>query len=361
MNYVTLTVLENYSRISKFLTLTSPEKRAIEQRFWDLRKRFYRDLWRESASRIGAKIEEIGSDFQCITRNDLHTFVQMDKVMLDSNLTLRLAGNKPLTHQLLETIEGYRAPRYLEFRFSQLDDALKFLSDSTQACVVKPASGTGGGSGVTTGIDSKQKLINATILARKFCSNIVIEEEVKGHSYRLLFLNSDLIHAVRRDPPEVRGDGRSSIKQLMEIETSNRLTGNTPRALSPLLIDMECKNTLNAQNLSPNYVPKKDESIKVKQVVNQNCSRESHSVTDQVHPETITLAQNIIRIMGCELAGIDIITTDIGQPLHATGGIIGEVNTTPGLHHHYLLADKSPHEQGVCETILEYIFKKKHS
>jgi glutathione synthase/RimK-type ligase-like ATP-grasp enzyme len=39
--------------------------------------------------------------------------------------------------------------------------------------------------------------------------------------------------------------------------------------------------------------------------------------------------------VGTRLAGIDVITTDPGVPLGESGGVILEVNATPGYHHHY--------------------------
>jgi cyanophycin synthetase len=48
--------------------------------------------------------------------------------------------------------------------------------------------------------------------------------------------------------------------------------------------------------------------------------------------------------LGIRLAGVDVITRDPGVSLHASGGRVTEVNTTPGLHWHYLV--RSP-EAGV--------------
>jgi D-alanine-D-alanine ligase-like ATP-grasp enzyme len=35
------------------------------------------------------------------------------------------------------------------------------------------------------------------------------------------------------------------------------------------------------------------------------------------------------------LVGVDVITTDPGRPLADVGGVVLEVNTTPGLSYHY--------------------------
>jgi hypothetical protein len=48
-----------------------------------------------------------------------------------------------------------------------------------------------------------------------------------------------------------------------------------------------------------------------------------------------------VRAVGLRLAGVDVVTTDIGRPLVETGGVVTEVNGGPGLHHHYLVADRA--------------------
>ncbi len=63
----------------------------------------------------------------------------------------------------------------------------------------------------------------------------------------------------------------------------------------------------------------------------------------------------ILTRFGIELGGLDLLTPDIGVPLAECGGVINEVNTTPGLHHHVLIAEESK-ELPVAEMILEYIF-----
>jgi D-alanine-D-alanine ligase-like ATP-grasp enzyme len=41
------------------------------------------------------------------------------------------------------------------------------------------------------------------------------------------------------------------------------------------------------------------------------------------------------------VAGVDVITPDASQPLEQSGGVVAEVNGTPGIHHHYHVADKA--------------------
>jgi cyanophycin synthetase len=96
--------------------------------------------------------------------------------------------------------------------------------------------------------------------------------------------------------------------------------------------------------------------VTVKKAINQNSSEQNHTVTAEVHPETAAACARLVKDLGVQFAGIDIISKDIGVPLTANGGVIGEINTTPGIHHHYLVAE-SRRGPGVAAHLLAFMFR----
>jgi cyanophycin synthetase len=78
-------------------------------------------------------------------------------------------------------------------------------------------------------------------------------------------------------------------------------------------------------------------------------------VTDQVHPEIADMATLAARVVGLDIAGIDLVVQDISRPLAAQGGAIIEVNASPGL-----LAHLKPAEGGqprpVGAAIVDQLF-----
>jgi D-alanine-D-alanine ligase-like ATP-grasp enzyme len=243
----------------------------------------------------------------------------------------------------------------LRFPLSRIVEAERFLARASNPVVVKPNSGTGAGNGVTTGIRSRAQLRRAARFASAFDGELLIEEEVPGSSHRLLYLDGKLIDAIRRDPPIVRGDGRSSIRALVRAETIRRLAGKPVMALSPLRIDLDCLNTLASKGLSAASVLPAGSQLAIKKAVNQNAAPQNHVVLDAVHPETASLAGRVVSELGVRLAGVDIISPDISVPLAVNGGRFGEINTTPGLHHHDLVAGDRI-GPGVAEVLLEHFF-----
>jgi cyanophycin synthetase len=324
--------------------------------FDKLRVRFYRDLWENAALAAGAEIEDAGYGFLQIRKGDKATFVLQSEVMLDDPVSLKIAGNKPLTYRLLAE-QGYRNPRYLEYDLASLDKAYGFLKTLGRSAVVKPARETGAGNGITTKIRSYQDLKTASIEAALANKNLLIEEEVAGSSFRLLFLDGQYIDAVRRDPPIVTGDGASNLRELIAKENVERLGASAIKSLHPVTVDLECEYCLRSQGLQLSDVPSPQALVILKTVVNQNSSGENHSVRDQVHPSVIQASSRAISILGLKLAGVDIIAPDLGVPFEESGGFIGEINTTPGLHHHYLIAEEEK-RVSVAELILDHIFSR---
>jgi D-alanine-D-alanine ligase-like ATP-grasp enzyme len=341
-----------YEQVRQLLALRE-KKQAAD--FHRLRIAFYDRFWREAAQNIGGEVEDFGYGFLRIWKNGKWTLVNLYNVSLDDHLSLQIAGNKPLMSRfLLEN--GCRVPRFVEYNLTALGSARDFLKKLKGPAVIKPASGTGGGRGVTTKIIDNGRLKKASFHAAKFGWPLLIEEEVPGDSYRLLYLSGKLIDAVRRDSPTVIGDGRRSIRELMRYETEERLREPYPgRALSPLSIDLECVFHLQRQGVTPRQTPAANQRIAVKSVVNQNSRCENHRILERVNPSLEQACSRLVTRLGFRLVGLDIMTSEIGIPLEESGGYINEVNTTPGLHHHVLVAEtdkKTP----IAELILDEIF-----
>ena len=273
----------------------------------------------------------------------------MSEVRLDDHLTLALMGNKLLTYRLLAE-QGLDVPRHARCAPTNLEPAHRLMAETGKPVVVKPVSGTGGGQGVTTGVTDAKSLRRAAWLASRFDPDLIAEEQIEGASFRLLYLDGKLIDAVRRDPPRLVGDGNSTIRQLVKAENRRRLTGRPFTALSPLRLDRDAQNYLTAQGLFPSSVPAADAIIVVKRAVNENTAAENHMVCGEVHPATAALGARLVKNLGVRFAGLDVLCRDISKPLTRANGLISEVNTTPGLHHHVLVSD--PHSAAAVGAIL---------
>ncbi|MEM9332700.1 MAG: cyanophycin synthetase [Pseudomonadota bacterium] len=322
-------------------------------RFRKIRRAYYRDLWKQTADKIGAEYEEV-SAFIRLSRNGLTTFVQDYLVMLDSHMTLEVMGNKALTLQLLNEV-GAPTPDSCKFSLANLSPA-EALIHKHGTVVVKPMSGTGGGRGVTTGVSNRDHLEKASKLAARSGPNLIAEAQLDVPCYRLLYLEGRLLDAVRRDPPVVIGDGITTIRNLIKLENFKR-TGDTERtALSALNIDRDAKNWLASIDRKLSDIPDSGERVQIKRAINENNADQNFSVARNVSKQISQGCGKISTALSVSLAGIDLYCHDIEGDFTPDNCVIGEVNTTPGLHHHYLISNAN-HSRDVASTILDFMFR----
>jgi cyanophycin synthetase len=339
----------------KFRHRYYPANRQLLQQFADVYKRYYQSYWYSAARSLGARVRELGDQFLEISDGEHTTYVRGHHVMLDTHLSRCIAENKQLTYQLLAEA-GYRGLPYLVYNLDDISRAVEFMESLDAMVVVKPMQGTGGGSGITANIRNRRQLRRASVWASGYDKDLLVEPQITGNSYRLLYLGGRFVDAVRRDPPCVTGDGRSTLTKLVAAENQRRAEGETVTSLSPITMDLECKYHLENAGMHLNYIPADGQSVVVKTVVNQNSSRENHR-EDMIHPDIIELGRHLVSALKLELAGVDIIAPTLAQPLQDCGGVINEVNTTPGLSYHDLVADRSG-SPDVGKLVLQYIFQR---
>jgi D-alanine-D-alanine ligase-like ATP-grasp enzyme len=168
---------------------------------------------------------------------------------------------------------------------------------------------------------------------------VLVEEQVKGDTIRLLYLDGQLLDAVRRGPPTVVGDGKSSISRLVRRLNQRRLDAGYKLAQVVLLYDLDMKQTLARQGLAWQSVPADGQRVVLKTVINENVADNNERVLDQVSESVISSGARAAEVVGVRLVGVDIITPDMSRRLEDVGGTILEINTGPGYHYHYFTRD----------------------
>jgi cyanophycin synthetase len=272
--------------------------------------------------------------------------------VLDDAVSLKLALDKTLVHRLL-TARGIAVPEYLEYGHRELAPALRFIADSGGACVVKPAGGGRGGAAVTGCVRTEAELARATLSAARLDTRVLIERQIPGDMYRLLFLDGELVDVVLRLAPHVTGDGRSTILQLIAAENERRIASGRPQAT--MTADLDFVFALAAGGRTPFTVPAAGERVQVKSASSENAEEENHTIRDHSQ-ELIDECAEAVRAVGLRLAGVDVVTPDVNRSLTDAGGAIIEVNGTPGFQYHYVVADRSGATR-VAIPVLERVFE----
>jgi cyanophycin synthetase len=245
-------------------------------------------------------------------------------------------------------------PDHRAFAAREPSQAVAFLESQGAACVVKPARSAHGW-GVTSQLLHPNEVRQAVRWAARFDDLLLIERQLAGAVHRLLVVDGVVVDGVRRHPPRVSGDGRSTIAELVEAEYEQRLRsrddGSVPSRFDPVtppfVLDLDGLLTLRRQGLSPNSVPAAGELVTVKTVTNQNSAADNETL-ETIPNELADLALAAASAARLSLAGIDVVAPAEGSPA------VIDVNAHPGLWHHYRVKDPA-RATDVAERILRVL------
>lgn len=333
-----LKVLRLKYKIEKYLQGIWGEKKT--EYVWD-RIPFYKQMWQNAAAKLSAEFEELAWGIWEVRYGDQRTFINIHKVQLDDPVISSLAGNKPFCYMLMQK-NGIPVPKHVTFSLNEFYKAVKFIEENGGYYVAKPAIGTGSGIGVTTHLKSVRECRRAAALASLYSNEILLESLVPGECYRLLVLNGQMIHAVRRRGIRARGDGRSTLWQIVEKKNTLRKKAKVSNGRHLIRKDRDLEATLLSQGFSTDSVVESGHDVLIKSFDSPSTENVEvrtiydEVISDSICPEIIRVAQMVAGLLNSRFAGIDIITRDPGLPLQVTGGVVNEINTNPGLHHHYL-------------------------
>ena len=298
----------------------------------------YERIWRETAAATGTELRELPDGRIELRRGDRSTVVDGNITQIDPPEAIERALDKPRVHALLADA-GVPVPQHLELDFPHLGPARAELARTGGPIVVKPASGTSGGDGATTGIRTRRELVRAAIRAARTGPHILVERQVPGDEYRLLFLDGALLDVVRRRPPAVVGDGRSTVADLLADENRRRIAARGEDGLKLVTLDLDAVLTLERSGLTLKSVPAEGERVQLKGLASQAGRRDSERVdATGLGDAFVEDCRRAVAAVGLRFGGVDVIAPDTAGRLSDAGGAVIEVNGTPGLHYHYHVA-----------------------
>ncbi len=245
----------------------------------------------------------------------------------DSAIGSKLSRNKACTASLLR-MAGLPAPTHGLAQTTE--KALGVARVIGWPVVIKPVDGERG-EGVTVGVSDEAHLQKAFDHAHRASAThtIVVEKEVSGVCHRLFIANKKLLYAVKRWPKSVHGDGRHTVRELIGI--ANHEEANKPPWLRSEAFpdDSLAEDAVRSAGFHMHEVPRQGERVPLRNIESTLWGGFDEDVTHAIHPDNLDIALRAAALFGLSVAGIDIITTDIGVPWHQSRAIINEVNFAP--------------------------------
>jgi cyanophycin synthetase len=269
-----------------------------------------------------------------------------------SILGVELASDKEGTKQILRSA-GVPVPRGSVINYlDELEDAIADVGG--YPIVIKPLNGNHG-RGITINITNWKQAEVAYDAAKAVSKSVIVERFYTGRDHRVLVVNGRVVAVAERVPAHVVGDGRSTIQELID-ETNRdprRGTGHD-NVLTKIEVDRTSWELLEQKGYDLDTVLPKGEICYLRATANLSTGGIAIDRTDDIHPENRWLAQRVVKIIGLDIAGIDVVTPDISKPLRDVDGVIVEVNAAPGFRMHVCPSQGIP--RNVAEPVIDMLF-----
>lgn len=279
---------------------------------------------------------------------------QATKTSKDAYITALIMENKLVTKKVLEK-NNIKVPKggYYENIEDALGDYYKYKGNQI---VVKPKS-TNFGIGITIfkGDFTKEEYNRAVEIGFENDNEILIEEFIKGKEYRFLVINDEVCGILHRVPANVVGDGKSTIRELVEEKNKNPLRGKgykTP--LEKISLGEAEEMFLRESNKDFDYVPLENETVYLRENSNISTGGDSIDFTDDIDDSYKEIAIKAARSVNAKITGVDMMISDIKEKASSNNYGIIEINFNPAIHIH-----SYPYKglnRKVAEKVLKLLF-----
>jgi len=260
-----------------------------------------------------------------------------------------IAGNKDLTKTLLKAC-GVPVPE------GEVVDSPEAAWDAAEdigvPVVVKPLDGNHG-RGVSLELTERADIEAAYKVAEAEGSDVIVERFIPGDEHRVLVVGGKVVAAARGESLWIVGNGRDPVTKLIDDQlNSDPRRGEAEEfPLETIILEREptMRLLLERQGLDGSSVPAEGQRVLV-----QRNGNVAIDCTDDVHPDVAYQCGLAARVVGLDIAGIDLVVQDISKPLAAQRGAIVEVNAGPGLLMHLKPAEGLPRPVG--KAIADHLF-----
>lgn len=220
--------------------------------------------------------------------------------------------------------------------------------------VIKPLDGNHG-KGSSINVNDWEAAKTGLEHAQTYSKKVIVEKYITGYDFRVLVINNKMVAAARRVPAHVVGDGELSLQELIDKENQDPRRGyGHENVLTEITIDKDTTELLEKLQYTLETIPQKGEVVYLKSTANLSTGGTSIDVTDMVHPENITMAERISKIIGLDVCGIDIMAENLTQPLKESGAAIIEVNAAPGFRMHLAPSEGLP--RNVAAPVVDMLY-----
>ena len=248
-----------------------------------------------------------------------------------SAIAEEIASDKDLTKGLLASC-GLPVPEGSLVRSAKA--AWEAAQEIGVPVVLKPYDGNHG-RGVSLNLMTQADVVAAFALAHRKGggSSVIVEKFIRGNEHRMLVVGRHVVAAARGEELWVVGDGVSDIDYLTDtqINSDPRRGSGEGAPLNALLPSRSGEIILELERvgLTAASIPAKGQKVLI-----QRNGNVAVDITDLLHPSVAAAATLAARVVGLDIAGVDMVLEDATKPLTQQRAAVIEVNASPGLLAH---------------------------
>ncbi|HEX6289074.1 MAG TPA: cyanophycin synthetase [Herpetosiphonaceae bacterium] len=268
-----------------------------------------------------------------------------------SNIAVETASDKELTNRLLDDV-GLPVPRNIVVRSA--DEAVAAAERIGYPVVTKPLD-VSHGRGVSLNLHDADQVRWGYEQAAQYRSKVLVERYLRGKDYRVLVINDQVVAVAERVPAHVKGDGKHTIAELIAIVNRDPRRGiGHEKVLTRITVNDQAERLLEHAGYTLDTVLPAGEVFYLRSTANISTGGTAIDRTNEIHYDNIEIARRAARVIGLDIAGIDIISPDISAPLRESGGGIVEVNAGPGFRMHLQPSEGTP--RNVARPVIDMLF-----
>lgn len=279
----------------------------------------------DEAARRGIGVEVIDAEggFFRLTYGGRTYACRESLTELTSAIAMSICDDKRVTRRIVQSAKVNVPKQIFSTQLKNTRDFLKTVG----SVVVKPVRGEQG-RGVSVDLRNWKDTDRAIREARKICDDVIVEEFVSGVDLRLIVIDYRVVAGAVRKPAEVVGDGKASVRELIEHQSRRRAASTGGESTIP--IDAETARCAQEAGYGLDDVPPAEERIVVRKTANLHTGGTIHDVTGVLHPKLVEAAVAAARAIDIPVTGIDFIVKSPTEPDYW----FIEANERPGLANH---------------------------
>jgi GNAT-family acetyltransferase (TIGR03103 family) len=242
---------------------------------------------------------------------------------LTTAVSLAICDDKAMTRRVVSSA-GVTVPEQVDASDAE---GVRELLQRHGSVVVKPARGEQG-RGVAVDLNAMDQIEAAIERASERSERVLVESFHEGEDLRLIVIGYELVAAAIRRRAGVVGDGRHSVRELIERQSRRREAATGGESRIPL--DAETERCVRNAGFELDDVPSSGVAFDVRKTANLHTGGTIHDVTGSVHPKLVEAAVRAARAIEIPVVGIDFIVADVTKPDY----VFIEANERPGLANH---------------------------